>query len=102
MQLYEGTEDEYDRRHRELWPEMFEALEAAGYTNYTLFRSGLTVVGYAECRPDAASVATRMAASPINARWNDSFRNIIRPSGDRRYAVEFTEIWHIDGEVEGS
>lgn len=99
MRLFEGTEEEYERRHRELWPDMLEALNAAGYTNYTLFRSGLSVVGYAECRPDVATVAARMAASPVTARWNESFRKIIEPSADGELAVGFTELWHIDGEV---
>ncbi len=96
MTLVDGQEAEYERRHRELWPEMLDALTVAGYTNYTLFRSGLTVIGYAECEPDVQTATVRMAASPVNDRWNESFRNIISPAAPSEYAVGLTEIWHID------
>lgn len=97
MHLEEGMETEYERRHRELWPEMLAALEHAGYTNYTLFRNGDVVVGYAECRPDAATVTARMAADPVTDRWNESFMGIIQsanPTGN--YVVALAEIWHIN------
>ena len=29
--------DEYRARHRELWPEMLEALRRSGWSNYSLF-----------------------------------------------------------------
>ncbi|MFI0424081.1 L-rhamnose mutarotase [Spongiactinospora sp. 9N601] len=48
IELVPGSEAEYDRRHDEIWPEMRRAVSAAGYTNYTLFRRGSTVVGYAD------------------------------------------------------
>lgn len=42
--------EEYVRRHEAVWPEMREALTAAGWRNYSLFMttSG-AVVGYLEC-----------------------------------------------------
>lgn len=97
MRLFEGQEAEYERRHRELWPEMHDALKRSGYANYTLFRRGTTVVGYAECSPDVETAAARMAAEPVNERWNESFRQIIVPSSpEGAYALALETIWHID------
>jgi L-rhamnose mutarotase len=43
-----GYEEEYKRRHDELWPEMDACLRAAGIRNYHIFRHGLTLFGYFE------------------------------------------------------
>ena len=40
---------EYKERHRAVWPEMLEALSAAGWRNYSLFlRQDGLLVGYLE------------------------------------------------------
>ena len=56
-----GTEDEYVRRHVEIWPEIVEAMKAAGFANYTLFRRGLEVIAYCECEPDVETCFARFA-----------------------------------------
>lgn len=97
FELHDGKEEEYERRHREIWPEMVEAVRAAGFTNYTLFRRGRTVVGYAECVPDVATVLARIGASEVNARWAASFEPIIRRLTDERGDLfRFAEVWHLD------
>jgi L-rhamnose mutarotase len=61
--------DEYVRRHAEVWPEMLEALRAAGWHNYSLFlcEDG-TLIGYLECEDFSAAQAA-MAVTEVNARW---------------------------------
>ena len=50
-----GTEDEYKKRHDEIWPELVTAIQDAGITNYSLFRRGTTIIAYCECEPDPAT-----------------------------------------------
>ncbi|WP_163508012.1 L-rhamnose mutarotase [Fodinicola acaciae] len=61
--------DEYRRRHENVWPEMLEALRAAGWSNYSLFidDDGL-VVGYVETGDFDAALAA-MERTDVNARW---------------------------------
>jgi L-rhamnose mutarotase len=62
--------EDYLRAHQHVWPEMLDALRAAGWRNYSLFlqpADGL-VVGYLET-DDFAAAQQRMATSDINARW---------------------------------
>ncbi len=47
-ELRPGTEEEYVRRHRELWPEMKEALHGAGIREYHIYLHGLQVIGVFE------------------------------------------------------
>jgi L-rhamnose mutarotase len=60
---------EYVRRHAEVWPEMQQALRQAGWQNYSLFLADDgTLIGYLECEDFAAAQAA-MAATEVNARW---------------------------------
>jgi L-rhamnose mutarotase len=62
-------EEEYVRRHTEVWPEMLEALRRAGWQNYSLFLGDDgTLIGYLECEDFPAAQAA-MAATEVNARW---------------------------------
>ena len=61
---------EYLQVHTEVWPEMLDALSAAGWRNYSLFLrpvDGL-VVGYLET-DDFAAAQAAMAATDVNRRW---------------------------------
>ena len=37
MKLYEGQEQEYERRHNLLWPEMKDMIHEYGGKNYSIF-----------------------------------------------------------------
>lgn len=102
MTLRQGQEDEYDRRHHEIWPEMVVALTRSGYRNYSLFRKGTTIVGYAECFPDATTVISRMAEEPVNTRWSESFSDIFESflNSDGELDV-LEELWHLEHSTEG-
>ena len=38
FEIRPGTEDEYKKRHDEIWPELVDAIKEAGFANYSLFR----------------------------------------------------------------
>lgn len=96
MTIRPGTEDEYQRRHDEVWPELVNALRGGGISNYTLFRRGVEVVGYAECDPDAGTAWAKVAASEVNARWQDWFSDVIVKRSDGKSGESYVEVWHLD------
>ena len=92
--------EEYVEAHRHVWPDMLEALSAAGWRNYSLFvrpEDGL-VVGYLETDDFAAALAG-MAATEVNARWQAGMAGYFRtPDGaapDEAMAP-LTEYFHLD------
>jgi L-rhamnose mutarotase len=92
-----GTEDEYKRRHDEIWPEMVSALRESGISNYSLFRRGLEVIAYAECEPDAATAFAKMGATDVDRRWSEWFEEVLeRRFGDDGEAMSVPEVWHLD------
>ena len=61
--------DEYRRRHAAVWPEMLEALRAAGWHDYSLFlRDDGLLIGYL-VTDDFAAAQAAMAATEVNERW---------------------------------
>ncbi len=73
MHLKPDRVQDYLAAHTHVWPEMLEALRDAGWRNYSLFvreADGL-VVGYLET-DDFERAKAEMAASGINARWQES------------------------------
>jgi L-rhamnose mutarotase len=60
---------EYKDRHREVWPEMLDALRETGWTNYSLFlRDDGLLVGYVETE-DFERAKAGMEARDVNTRW---------------------------------
>ena len=97
MHLVPGMEAEYEKRHDEIWPDMEAAVVAAGFTNYSLFRRGTQVIGYAECVPDIATVLTQMGAQEINGRWGESLSHVIASMTDETGGlIRYTEVWHLN------
>jgi L-rhamnose mutarotase len=48
MSLKPGFEEEYKRRHDQIWPDMLESLRQAGVKNYSIFRNNLQLFAYFE------------------------------------------------------
>ena len=44
-----GMQEEYKKRHDNIWPEMKEVLADAGIVNYSIWMQGEELFGYNEC-----------------------------------------------------
>jgi L-rhamnose mutarotase len=61
--------DEYRARHREVWPEMRQALADTGWHNYSLFlRHDGLLIGYL-LTDDFAGAKAAMQGLEVNERW---------------------------------
>jgi L-rhamnose mutarotase len=98
LRIFPGTEAEYDRRHRAIWPELAEAIRSSGIRTMSGFRRGTDVWYYVECEPDIRTAFAAHGPKPVNQRWNDEFRTIIAemagPDGDLLW---YREVFHADG-----
>jgi L-rhamnose mutarotase len=54
MYLNKGAEQEYEKRHNELWPELESTLKAYGISNYSIFLEEETNILFAsyQCPTD--------------------------------------------------
>ena len=90
--------EEYKQRHRAVWPEMRDALRAAGWGNYSLFlaEDGL-LVGYVEVESFEAALAS-MEATDVNARWQAEMAEFFMlGSGERPDTglVRLEQVFHL-------
>ena len=97
MRLLPGQEAEYRRRHAAVWPEMLEALRAAGARDYSIFIRGADLFAYLEV-DDFAAFRSAMAAAPVNDRWQAEMAALIDPLTDPEtgFHERLEEIFHLD------
>jgi L-rhamnose mutarotase len=90
--------DEYRARHREVWPEMLDALSETGWSNYSLFlRADGLLVGYLETE-DFERAQAAMAERDVNARWQADMARFFELPGERRPDVgleRLEEVFHL-------
>jgi L-rhamnose mutarotase len=68
--------DEYVAAHRNVWPEMLDALRAAGIGNYSIFRDGNQMFGYFET-DDIAATERYLASQEVVRRWQDAMADLL-------------------------
>jgi L-rhamnose mutarotase len=84
LQVRADRMDEYKARHREVWPDMLEALSEAGWRNYSLFaRPDGLLVGYVETE-DFEAAQRAMEATAVNARWQAEMAQFFELPDGRR------------------
>ncbi len=72
-----GMQEEYKRRHDEIWPDMLALLKEAGIRNYTIWSDGRDVFGYYECEKGIVFAEKTQADSPVVDRWNDYMKDVL-------------------------
>ena len=89
---------EYREAHRDVWPEMLEALSRTGWRNYSLFlREDGLLVGYCETDDFAAALAG-MASTDVNARWQATMQPFFEALDGQRPGeglLRLDEVFHL-------
>lgn len=81
MRLLPDAEAEYRRRHAAVWPEMLDALRAAGCRDYSIYLKDQDLIGVFEVE-DFERFRAMMAAAPANHRWQADMAKLIDPLTD--------------------
>ena len=97
LEVRPGYEDEYKKRHEEIWPEMVDMLRNAGVRNYSIFRHGLTLFGYFET-DDLEQTIAAINTSDVNRRWCEYMTPIMKIEIDSQKNFPFLLPlqWHMD------
>jgi len=89
---------EYKERHRQVWPEMRQALSSTGWGNYSLFlRDDGLLIGYLET-PDFQAALKGMEALEVNARWQKEMAPFFTALAGRpdENMAPLEEVFHLD------
>jgi L-rhamnose mutarotase len=97
MKLYEGMEEEYAKRHNELWPEMIDMLHAHGGKNYTIFLDPETNVLYGSIEILDEKLWEKAADTAINRKWWDYMADIMETNTDNSpVSHPLVTVFHMD------
>lgn len=91
---------EYIEHHRQVWPEMLEALRRTGWHNYSLFlRDDGLLLGYFETPESLQAALDSMSQENINARWQalmGPYFEMLDGSRPDEQMMELMEVFHLD------
>ena len=69
MKLHPGMEDEYRKRHDEIWPELVEILKASGVSDYSIHLDRETNTLFGDLTRPANHNMTAQPDHPVMKRW---------------------------------
>jgi L-rhamnose mutarotase len=99
LQVKRDRLQEYEQRHKAVWPEMLNALRRAGWHNYSLFlRPDGLLIGYLETA-DFAEALQKMAATEINRKWQTEMAGFFEGVPGRKADEQMElvpEVFHLD------
>jgi len=97
MTLKPGSQVEYERRHRDVWPELESILKQNGVQNYSIFldRSTDRLFAYAEI--ESEEQWQRIAATEVCRRWWAHMKDLMLTNADESpVTVELESVFHLD------
>jgi L-rhamnose mutarotase len=77
MKLFKGREDEYKKRHDEIWPELKELLKQIGIKDYSIFLDEKTNILFAYFTIDDTQNLDKLPHQPIMKKWWSYMRDIM-------------------------
>lgn len=99
LKVKEDLIDEYKRRHRDVWPEMLDALRRNGWHNYSLFmRDDGMLFGYFETPASFQAALDGMSEEEVNERWQAEMGPFFEGTGGHADELmeQLVEVFHLD------
>ena len=85
-----GMQEEYKKRHDNIWPEMKEVLADAGIVNYSIWMQGEELFGYYECEKTTEEMQRIHRQSGVTEKWDEFMKDIlIEDSSKKPYEMVF-------------
>ena len=97
MYLHKGMEEEYEKRHSELWQEMKEMIHEFGGKNYSIFldRESSVLFGYIEIESEEKWALS--AETEICKKWWKYMADIMDTNPDNSpVSVDLERVFHLD------
>lgn len=97
MKIKPGAEEEYRRRHRQVWPELLADLKRAGCQNYSIYLRSTELFAYMEVE-DFQRYLEIMAVSQVSERWEAQMSDILirEVEASTGFPPVLEEVFHLD------
>jgi len=95
MKLKTGFENEYQKRHDEIWPELAKELAKAGVSDYSIYFDAETDILFATQKLAENNTSDTLPHTPIVRKWWDFMADIMEVNPDNSpVVVELKEVFH--------
>lgn len=96
MKLHPGKEDEYKKRHDEIWNELKEVLKQAGIKDYSIFLDQETSYLFAYLTIDDKAKLDELPDKLIMKRWWSYMKDIMETNADNSpIAIPLKEVFYL-------
>ena len=97
MKLKVGYEEEYKKRHDEIWPELKEKLSRAGIYDYSIFLDKETLTLFAVQKLKDNNTVEELPSKEIMKKWWDYMKGIMETNPDNSpVTTSLEEVFHMD------
>ena len=97
MKLKMGYEEEYKKRHNEIWPELKEKLSIAGIYDYSIFLDKETLTLFAVQKLKDNNTVEELPSKEIMKKWWDYMKDIMDTNpDDSPVTAVLNEVFHMD------
>jgi len=96
MKLFKGFEEEYKRRHDNIWPELKELLDDAGISDYYIFLDEETSILFAVMKITDRKNLDALPHYEVMKRWWAQMKDIMETNeDDSPVSVPLTKVFHL-------
>jgi L-rhamnose mutarotase len=97
MQLKPGAVAEYKKRHAAIWPELAQAIRAAGISDYSIFLDEEKLTLIAVQKQADSHAASALSDHPIVKAWWAHMAPLMETNTDHSpRCVALPEVFHLD------
>jgi L-rhamnose mutarotase len=97
MTLKPGHQDEYERRHNPIWPELQSVLRQHGVGAYSIFLDRNTDQLFAYAEIESEELWAKIAQTEVCQRWWAHMKNLMLTNDDNSpVAINLDEVFHLD------
>lgn len=82
MQLNKGFEEEYKKRHDEIWPELQSLLKESGVSDYSIFLDETTNSLFGVMKADDPDKLKELPATAVMQKWWKYMSDIMETNPD--------------------
>lgn len=96
MQLFAGYEEEYQKRHNELWPELKALLKSSGISEYSIFLDADTNSLFGILKAEDPAALEDLPAHPVMQKWWKHMSDIMETNPDHSpVQVPLKEVYYL-------
>jgi len=96
MKLFPGKEDEYRKRHDEIWPELKALLKTTGIKDYSIFLDEETNVLFGILKIEEPVQLDELPNHPVMKKWWSYMKDIMETNDDESpVSVMLREVFYL-------